>query len=153
MNQERVEKLVNKALEENPSLFLISLSISSSNKIKVIIDGDQGVPLNECIRVSRNVEHNLDRDEEDFSLEVSSPDIAEPLQLKRQYKKNIDKILKVSTEGKDYEGRLTATNEKGIVLEWKSREKKPIGKGKITVAHKAEINFEDIKQAKVKIVF
>ncbi len=153
MNREKVEKLVNEALDENPSLFLIDLSITAANKIKVIIDGDKGVPLSECIRVSRNVEHNLDREEEDFSLEVSSPDIAEPLRFQRQYQKNIEKLLKVSTEEENYEGRLIAVSDTGIQLEWKTREKKPIGKGKVTVTHNKEINFEDIIQAKVKIVF
>lgn len=153
MNREKVERLVNEALEENPSLFLIDLSITAANKIKIIIDGDNGVPLSECIRVSRKVEHNLDRESEDFSLEVSSPDIAEPLRYKRQYKKNIEKILKVSTQEKDYEGKLVGVSDESIVLTWKSREKKPVGKGKITVTHEEEINFKDINQAKVKIVF
>lgn len=144
---------MNEALEENPSLFLISLSISAANKIKVIIDGDQGVPLSECIRVSRKVEHNFDRDEEDFSLEVSSPDIAEPLLFKRQYKKNINKILKIKTADQNIEGTLVEVSGESITVEWKSRENKPVGKGKITVTHKDEIKFEDIIEAKVKIVF
>ena len=153
MNRGRVEKLVNEALEENPSLFLIDLSISSANKIKVTIDGDNGVPLSECIRVSRNVEHNLDREEEDFSLEVTSPDIAEPLRFQRQYIKNIDKILKVKTVESSFEGTLKKVTEEAISLEWKSREKKPVGKGKITVTHQVVITLEDIIEAKVKIVF
>ena len=117
------------------------------------IDGDNGVPLSECIRVSRNVEHNLDREEEDFSLEVTSPDIAEPLRFQRQYLKNIDKILKVKTAENSFEGTLKSVTEEAISLEWKSREKKPVGKGKITVTHQAEIKIEEIIEAKVKIVF
>jgi ribosome maturation factor RimP len=89
MNQAKVRYLVEEALAENETLFLIDLSISVNNKINVVIDGDEGVPLSECIRISRNVEHNLDREAEDFSLEVSTPDISKPIKLKRQYIKNI----------------------------------------------------------------
>ena len=70
MDQTKVADLVNEALALNESLYLIDLSISENNKIQVTIDGDKGVPLSECMRVSRNVEHNFDREEEDFSLEV-----------------------------------------------------------------------------------
>ena len=68
--KEKVEKLLEKALEENPSLFLISLSISSANHIQIIIDGDEAVSVQNCMDISRAIEHNLDREEEDFSLEV-----------------------------------------------------------------------------------
>ena len=78
-------------------MYLVDLSISENNKIQVIVDGDNGVPLSECIRISRSVDNNLDREEEDFSLEVTTPDIAHPLKVKRQYIKNINRILKVKT--------------------------------------------------------
>ena len=85
MNQAKVRYLVEEALAENETLFLIDLSISVNNKINVVVDGDEGVPLSECIRISRNVEHNLDREAEDFSLEVSTPDISKPIKLKRHH--------------------------------------------------------------------
>ncbi len=153
MNQERVKKLIQEALDENPSLFLIELSFFANNRIKVIVDGDSGVPLSECIRISKNIEHNLDREEEDFSLEVASPDIAHPLLIERQYQKNINRIIKVKTAEEDFEGTLTSVSEKEIVLQWKAREPKPIGKGKHTVEKTATIPFVDIKEAKVKIIF
>ena len=153
MDQTKVIDLVNEALALNESLYLIDLSISENNKIQVTIDGDKGVPLSECMRVSRNVEHNFDREEEDFSLEVSTPDIAHPLKVKRQYIKNINRILKVKTSEEDLEGVLTEADEDKIVLNWKAREPKPIGKGKVTVQKTATISYKDIKEAKVKIVF
>jgi ribosome maturation factor RimP len=128
----KVKDLVEEALALNESLFLIDLSISENNKIQVIVDGDNGVPLSECIRISRNVEHNLDREIEDFSLEVTSPDISHPLKEKRT---------------------LAETNNDNIVLMWKAREPKPIGKGKVTVEKTATIAYTNIKEAKVKIVF
>ncbi len=69
------------------SFFLIDLDINASNKIMVTLDGDNGVTLQDCIDVSRAIEHNLDREEEDFSLEVASAGAASPLQQPRQYKK------------------------------------------------------------------
>ena len=153
MNQDRVRELVEEALEENSSLFLIDLSFLPNNKILVELDGDEGVNLKECIRVSRHVEHNLDREEEDFSLEVTTPDISHPLKLIRQYKKNINRTLKVKTEKENFEGVLESADEKEIHLKWKVREPKPIGKGKITVEKKANIAYSEIKEAKVKIVF
>lgn len=153
MNESKIRDLVDEALAENESLYLIDLVISSNNKIQVTVDGDNGVNLSECVRVSRNVEHNLDRDEEDFSLEVTTPDISHPLKIKRQYKKNINRILKVKTELENFEGTLTSVNEEEIGLKWKAREPKPIGKGKVTVEKKVTIPYKDIKEAKVKIVF
>lgn len=154
MNKERVTQLVDEALEENNELFLIDLSFLEGNKIHVIVDGDSGVPLKECIRISRHVEHNLDREDEDFALEVTSVDITKALTHQRQYKKNIGRTLKVKTiENEKFEGVLTEANDLGIILEWKAREPKPVGKGKVTVVKKAELIYKDIQEAKVKIIF
>jgi len=153
MDQDLVRKLVDEALEENESLFLIELSFLPNNKIKVVVDGDQGISVKECVRISRNVEHNLDREEEDFALEVTSPDITQPLSSQRQYKKNINRILKVKTEEGEVEGTLVEVNDKEISLKWKTREPKPIGKGKVTVEKNATIAYENIREAKVKITF
>lgn len=153
MDQDLVTTLVHEAVEENDSLFLIDLSFLPSNKIKVIVDGDDGISLKECIRISRHVEHNLDREEEDFALEVTSPDITQPLSVERQYKKNINRTLKVKTEEGEIEGTLVDVNQEGITLRWKTREPKPVGKGKVTVEKNATIAYQNIKEAKVKITF
>ncbi|MGJ8759593.1 ribosome assembly cofactor RimP [Polaribacter sp. HaHaR_3_91] len=153
MDQTKVRNLVEEALAENESLYLIDLSISENNKIQVTVDGDNGVPLSECIRISKSVDGNFDREEEDFSLEVSTPDIAHPLKVKRQYIKNINRILKVKTSEEEFEGTLVEADEDKIVLNWKAREPKPIGKGKVTVTKTATLAYKDIIEAKVKIVF
>jgi ribosome maturation factor RimP len=137
----------------NESLYLIDLSISENNKVQVVVDGDTGVPLSECIRISRNINDNLDREEEDFSLEVTTPDIAHPLKVKRQYIKNLNRILKVKNAEEEFEGTLVAADENKIVLNWKAREPKLIGKGKVTVQKSVTIEYKDIIEAKVKIVF
>lgn len=153
MDEKKVRGLLDEALALNESLYLIDLSISVNNKIQVTVDGDNGVPLSECIRISKNINDNFDREEEDFSLEVATPDIAHPIKVKRQYIKNINRILKVKTADEEFEGTLVTADEDKIILNWKAREPKPIGKGKVTVEKTATIDYKDIKEAKVKILF
>ncbi|MEN8186281.1 MAG: ribosome assembly cofactor RimP [Bacteroidota bacterium] len=153
MNRDKVTNLVDEAIAENSALFLISFDITENNLIKVVVDGDTGVNLQECIRISRHIEHNLDREEEDFSLEVTTPDISDALVHIRQYQKNIGRIMKITTENSKFEGKLVEVTGDGITLTWKAREPKPIGKGKITVEKEAKIPLNDIKKSKVKIIF
>ena len=153
MLKEKVTTLLETALKENESLFLLDFSIGTDNKIKITLDGDQGVTLQDCINVSRAIEHNLDREEEDFSLEVASAGAASPIKIPRQFKKNIGRKLEVKTLEEELEGKLTEATEDSITLEWKQREPKPVGKGKITVQKKREIALSDIKEAKVVLKF
>ena len=90
-----VEKLLNEAIEERNDLFLIDFSVLEDNQIKVVIDGDKGVLVEDCIFISRAIEHNLDREEQDFSLEVTSAGAASPLKHIRQYEKNLGRVLNV----------------------------------------------------------
>jgi len=152
--KEKVVALLNEGLEEHPSLFLISLDINSANKITVTLDGDDGVTLQDCINISRAIEHNLDREEEDFSLEVASAGATSPLKLPRQYKKNIGRTVLVRlTDGKEIEAPLVDATDVAAVLEWTAREPKALGKGKETVVKKAEVPYTDIKEAVVVIKF
>lgn len=154
IQKEKVINLVKEAIEENPELFLIDLKFLADNKIYVEVDGDHGVTLKECIRISRVIEHNLDREIEDFSLEVASPDIANPLKVNRQYIKNINRVLTIKLkDNTSVEGMLKNVADNALELEWKTREPKPIGKGKITVIKNSTIPFSDILEAKVKIIF
>ena len=152
--RERVEELLQQALNENPSLFLIDLEITEANQIRVTLDGDEGVKVEDCMAVSRAIEHNLDREEVDFSLEVMSAGVSEPLTLPRQYKKNVGRKLKVKTQqGETIEGELIQSNEEAITLQWKTREPKPVGKGKVTIQKEAVLPYNDIVEAKVMITF
>lgn len=153
MLREKVENLLKEAFEENNSLFLIELNVGNNNHISVVIDGDEGVSVNDCIAVSRKIEHNLDREEEDFSLEVTSAGVSQPLRFPRQYVKNIGRTLAVTTlEGK-IEGKLVSVIDDMITLQWKAREPKPVGKGKVTVNKEAVLPIEEISEAKVIITF
>ncbi len=152
MKQE-VQQLLQNALDDRPDLFLISMEVSESNQIRVIIDGDQGVKVQDCIEISRAIEHNLDREDQDFSLEVLSAGVSEPLTMVRQYQKNVGRKLKVKSDDQTIEGKLEEANEDQIVLTWKVREPKPVGKGKVTVEKKAQLAYDDIQEAKVMITF
>ncbi|GAA4971936.1 ribosome assembly cofactor RimP [Algibacter aquimarinus] len=153
MFKNRVTELLDTALAERSDLFLIEFSIQGDNQIKVIIDGDNGVLVEDCMFISRAIEHNLDREEEDFSLEVMSAGATAPLVNKRQYNKNLKRTLKVKTASESIEGTLAIATDDTITLEWKVREPKPVGKGKITVKKEANIPYENIVEAKVMIKF
>lgn len=153
MLKDKVIELLDEALKENPSLFLIDLEFNNNNQILVVIDGDNGVAVNDCISVSRKIEHNLDREEEDFSLEVTSAGVTQPLTLPRQFKKNIGRKLSVKTKEDTFEAELTAADQEGITLKWKAREPKPVGKGKVTVKKEVALNYAAIVEAKVMITF
>ena len=142
------------ALEEYSNIFLVELKISADKSIRVTLDGDEEVNVKDCINISRAIEGELDREEEDFSLEVASAGIGSPLKFPRQYFKNMGRKLEVvSKEGLKYEGALTKVSEDYIELEWKQREPKPIGKGKVTVTKNKTLLFDEISQTKVMIKF
>ncbi len=142
------------ALEEYPGIFLVDLKISADKSIQIILDGDEEVNVKDCINISRAIEGSLDREEEDFSLEVASAGVGSPLRFPRQYRKNLGRNLEVvSKEGLKFEGALVNVEEDRIELEWKEREPKPIGKGKVTVTKNKTILFDEINQTKVLIKF
>ncbi|MEZ7516274.1 ribosome assembly cofactor RimP [Flavobacterium frigidarium] len=151
--KEKVNKLLIESLSEKPGLFLIDFTITDAFKIIVAIDGDNGVALQDCIDLSRLVESNLDREEQDFSLEVASVGVGSPLKLVRQYKKNVGRTLIVKTATENLEAELVEANDDFVILSWKAREPKKIGKGKETVQKRLEIPYADIKEAIVTVTF
>ena len=137
-----INALVNKALEPYPALFLIKLNITPDNVIKVIIDGDNGVGIDDCVNISRAIEGQID-EETDFSFVVP-----------RQYQKNVGRTVQITTtDGKVQEGVLKGETNGIVVIETETREPKPIGKGKITVKKEHNFALQDIKEAKVIIKF
>lgn len=145
-----VEKLVEPLLQED--IFLVSIKIKPTNNIKIYLDADNGLGIEKCIKINRALYKLMEEmgiyPEGDFSLEVSSPGIDEPLKLLRQYKKNIGRNVEVITNNeKKREGKLTEVSEEKIGLEYSE------GKGKKAVAKKDEIYFTDIKQTTVQIKF
>ena len=151
---QKVKDLLIEALKENQHIYLVDLKIGADNSIKVILDGDEEINVKDCISISRAIEHELDRDEEDFGLEVASAGVGSPLIFPRQYLKNINRELEVLLlEGEIIKGKLVKADKNEIKLEWKQREPKPIGKGKVTVKKNKVIAFEQINQTKVVVKF
>lgn len=151
--KEKVNLLLTEALSEKPSLFLIDVTITDAFKVIITLDDDNGVVLQDCIDVSRVIENNLDREEQDFSLEVASAGVSSPLKHIRQYKKNVGRILIVKTETENIEAELVEANDDFVILSWKAREPKKIGKGKETVQKTLEVPYGDIKEAIVTVTF
>jgi ribosome maturation factor RimP len=145
-------KLVGQLLEGEPDYFVVSVSIRPVNNISLFIDGDSGITIEKCVKVNKAlykqiVETTLYPDGE-FSLEVSSPGLDEPLKLNRQYIKNIGRSLMVElSDGQKVEGKLIAADNEGIELE------EELGKGKKKEVVKHAFLFNQIKESKVNVVF
>ena len=152
--KDHIHKLVEEGLSLQPDLFLIDLHIDVHSRIQVVLDGDNGVSLQQCIKVSRHIEKELNREVHDFSLEVTSAGATHPLQMARQYKKNIGRKLAVHTiDNNNIKATLTEADDEQITLEWKAREPKPIGKGKHTVLKHLQVPYSQIEKATVQIQF
>ena len=150
----KITEILKEYFKKRKDLFLIDFELSLGNKVNVTIDGDNGVTVEDCVQLSRSLENNLDRESEDFSLEVSSAGANTPLVHRRQYVKNIGRILNLVTcDNEKYEAVLKDASDQNIILEWKTREPKPIGKGKVTVQKSVKINYNNIDSARIKLVF
>ncbi|MBE4950131.1 MULTISPECIES: ribosome assembly cofactor RimP [Chryseobacterium] len=152
--RKRIEELLNEFLETRKDLFLIDLKISAGDDITVILDGDNGVSLQDCLDASRAIEFNMDREEHDFSLQVMSAGLSEPLSTPRQFGKNIGREIEVMLEDSSkIEGELSKVDEEKITLTLRYRKPKDIGKGKVDVEEEKEIAYSEIKKALVVIKF
>lgn len=149
--KEIIEKLVREKLDER--MFIVEINVSSTNVIHIFVDSYDGMTIEQCIAISRNVEHNLDREEEDFALEVSSPGLTESFKVKEQYIKYTGKAIKVVTEDQKLEGLLKSTSDEGIVLETSGKEKVEGQKKKQLVVKEHNLKYDDIKSAKAVISF
>ena len=153
MRKEVVQDITETFLKAEENLFLIDISISEKNDIAITIDGDNGVAVDDCIQLSRDIEGKLDREEEDFSLRVTSAGIDAPLIFPRQFKKNIGRKLKVKTAVENFKADLEKVTDEAITIRWKKREQKPVCKGKHTVNKEAVLTYKEIEEAKVLITF
>lgn len=147
---ETVQKLLQPLLFDD--IFLVDLKVRPVNNIKIFLDADSGLGIEKCIKINRALYKIMDEmgiyPEGDFSLEVSSPGIEEPLKIHRQYVKNIGRFVEVTLNDESRkEGNLTAVNEEDIVIEFTE------GKGKKAVEQKLSLPFTDIKTTKVQIKF
>lgn len=153
LSNETILQIANEHLS-NTSLFVTGIRIGSDNHIHVFIDGDKGVTIADCVELSRFIEKNLDREKEDFSLDVSSHGAASPLVSPRQYIKHVGRDFEVKLlDGTKAEGNLVECDNEEIKLEFSVRENKPVGKGKVTVTKQQVIKYNQIKESKIKLKF
>ena len=156
MNDEQqiqaLEHKIEDLISTEPDLFLVEIKIKPTNNIKVFLDGDQGINIDRLVQYNRRLYRQIEESNMfpngDFSLEISSPGLDEPLKLHRQYLKNIGRYVEVTEkDGSKKEGKLLRATEIEIIVE----EEKGKNKKKEIVQH--DILFENIKSTKIQIKF
>lgn len=147
-----IEALITKLLPATEDIFLVSVRIKPTNNIKVFLDADTGLNIDKCVKINRAMYRTIEEEgwfpDGNFSLEVSSPGIDEPLKLIRQYIKNIGRNVEITLiDETKKEGKLLAVTEETISMEYTE------GKNKKAVTLTKEIPFDNIKQTIVLIAF
>lgn len=156
IHQNAIENYLSDLLKDDQDVFLVNFKINTANDIKVFLDADSGITIEKCTRVNRALYKRIEENNlftgGDFSLEVSSPGIEEPLKLLRQYKKNIGRTVQVTlNDGAKKIGKLKSVCDDEITIEEKTGQGKKAfdsNRDKIT-----NILFNQIKHVKVQVTF
>lgn len=153
ISKEQIEQIIAPRIDEE-GLFIVEITVSSSNHISVFIDGDKGVTIDQCIAISRFIEENLNRDEEDYELDVSSAGLDLPLKITRQYIKNIGRLVDiVYKNGQKLTGKLVGANDSGFDVEVEKNVQVDGKKRKQLVNEIDNIKYSDIKSTKIVVSF
>lgn len=150
--QKAIEDFVNAQLKGSEDVFLVEVKVLPGNNIKVFLDADNGITIDKCIKVNRALYNQIEESDifpnGDFSLEVSSPGVEEPLKLHRQYKKNIGRTVEVTmNDGTKKEGKLTEVNDDELIIDEKT------GQPKKQVIKTTNILFNQVRHTKVVVTF
>ena len=152
IDSDLVKKLVEEKLDDK--MFLVEITVNERNVINVFVDSYDGLTIEQCIIISRHLEHSLDRDEEDFELQVSSPGLSARFKVKEQYKKYVGRPVEVvNTSGVELEGVILDADEDGITLETSARELVEGNKKKQLVVKQHQLKYNEIESAKAVISF
>ncbi len=144
--------MVEEKLDDN--MFLVEITVNGRNVINVFVDSYEGLTIEQCINISRHVEHSFDREGEDFELQVSSPGLSEKFKVKEQYIKYVGRAIDVATVfDTELEGVILSAGEEGIILETSSREIVEGHKKKQLVIKQHHFKYDEIKSAKAVISF
>lgn len=150
--EKRVTELVEEKIADRPDLFLVDVQMHGSGILSILVDGDNGVAISDCVAISRHVGFHLEEEntiEQAYRLEVSSPGIDTPLKSFRQFQKNINRSLKIKLKsGNMKEGKLMQVEESSVSIQESVKEK-----GKKAVLIETLIPFEDISEAIVLVSF
>jgi len=157
IDKKTILKLAEERIEElNLGIYIVELKIGTGNQIFLELDKEVGsIAIEECMSVSRNIEHNLDREIEDFSLEVSSAGLDQPLRALKQFKKNIGREVKVVTNqnGQKFQGILKTADEEQISVEVKEKRNVEGRKTKVWITEEIPFKYNDVKEVKLIISF
>lgn len=149
----QIQELIAERLVEK-NCFVVYLDVKPGNNIQLELDSPEGISISDCIDFSRQIEHNLDREVEDFELHVSSPGLDKPLRVFQQYQKNIGRELSVILlDDKKVEGKLEEVNENEIKLTYTVTEKIEGKKKKLKKIIEEIIPFTNIKESTIIISF
>jgi len=150
--EKRVKELVEEKIADKPNLFLVDVKFHSNGKLMILVDGDNGIGIDECVAISRHVGFHLEEEnviETAYNLEVSSPGIDTPLTLTRQYTKNIGRNLAIKmADGTKREGKLSGITEDAVIIEETIK-----NKGKKAETVESVIPINTITETKVLISF
>jgi ribosome maturation factor RimP len=156
LDQKLIQALIDERIAElDNGLYVVDLRISPTNVIHVELDKLKGgVSVNDCVSVSRNIEHNLDREQADFELHVSSAGLDKPIRHINQFAKNVGRSFKVQTEaGEQFEAELMKMNEDVLVFKQRHQVRDEVKKKKVWVEDFIELPYHQIKEAKIVISF
>ncbi|HPD94384.1 MAG TPA: ribosome assembly cofactor RimP [Tenuifilaceae bacterium] len=150
--KEKIEQIISPKLNEG--LFIVDVTITPSNSITVVLDGDNGVGIDACVAISREVEAELDEEGVIFELVVTSAGVGQPLKLVRQYKKNIGREVEVLlNSGEKVSGELKVVTETDFEVEYTVLKLPEGGKRKVKVVEKRVIPYNEVKSTKVLVSF
>ena len=153
ISKEVVKEIVERHIQETGN-FLVDVKVSGANKISVEIDSRQGINVEDCVAASRAVESGLNRDEEDFELEVSSPGLTQPFKVLEQYLKNCGRQVDVVTrDGQKINGILQQADNEGIILEVTTKIREAGQKRLKTVMQPVTLKYSEIKATKIALTF
>ncbi|WP_437918945.1 ribosome assembly cofactor RimP [Sphingobacterium sp. LRF_L2] len=150
--EERVRELVEEKIADRSDLFIVRIKMHNNNILEILLDGDAGIAIEDCAKVSRHVGFHLEEEnviDKKYRLEVSSPGIDTPLLLYRQYAKNKGRDIRITQlDGTKREGKLLEVSESSVLINERIKEK-----GKKEVLQQSEVPMENIKETKVLISF
>lgn len=152
ITEEHLREIIGR-FTEGTDRFLVEISVTPAGQITVLMDGDTGFTIADCTRLSRHIEQHLDRDAEDFSLEVASYGVGNPLLLPRQYSKNTGRLLQITTHEQEViRGRIKGADEMGVDLETVPQKGKK-GVAKAEIPQNLRFLYSQIAKAIIEVEF
>lgn len=153
IQESTVQELIDETIQDT-DIFLVELKISGGNKISVLVDAIGGLPITDCMKVSRGIENNLDREVEDYELNVSSPGLDKPFRVFKQYEKNIDRSIRITLiDAGVFDAKISSVDEPKINVLVEEVITKSDSLDGVKKGDAVGLSQEDIKESKINISF